>query len=385
MYKINGLIAVSLLGLTACGGSSGGGSSAVVTNGVFKDSNVSGLAYESGAQKGVTSKLGAFKYEEGEDVSFNIGGVSLGSGKGKSVMTPLDLVAGGQLATPEVINRVRFLMMLDKDGNPGNGIEISKEVQEIANTWEAVDFKADDFPFNDALIGISNDASAKDRVSHSFPSSEIATAHIRSTLLCANAGAFIGSYSGSESGTIAFVVDPVTGEINGSSYNPDNEVSVEVKNTEAIDYDAGLTFVSSEDSAKAFSGTLQSSDEIDGSWENSSETSLNGSFKADRFGSKSDSTLRYAASFTGDEKGVFTFNVDASNRVTGMVYSVSSGEESKLSGKISADYKLTATSVDGDEITGFINSDTLAFTSGVWINGERGSTGSFAGGGCLLN
>ncbi len=383
MLKINGLITVSLLGLTACGGS-GGGSSAVVTNGVFKDSNVSGLSYESGDQKGITNELGAFKYEEGTDVSFNVGGVSLGSGKGKSVMTPLDLVANGQLATPEVINRVRFLMMLDKDNMPSNGIEISDKVQEKAKGWEAVDFSATDFP-NQALNSIVVDASVEDAVSHALPDADVATAHLRSTLLCANAGAFKGSYSGSESGTIAFVVDPVTGEVNGSSYNPNNEVSVEVKNTVAIDYDSGLTFVSAEDSAKAFSGTLQSSDDIDGTWSNTSDTTSNGSFEAARFGSKSDSTFRYAASFIGDDKGVFIFNVDVSNNVTGTVYSVSTEEESNLNGNISAENKLTATSDDGDEITGFIDPDTLAFTSGAWINGQQQSTGSFTGGGCRLN
>ena len=60
MYKINGLIAVSLLGLTACGGGGSGGSSVTVNNGVFKDSNVSGLTYESGDQKGVTNKRRRF-------------------------------------------------------------------------------------------------------------------------------------------------------------------------------------------------------------------------------------------------------------------------------------------------------------------------------------
>jgi len=384
MYKINGLITVSLLGLTACGGGSGGGSSVAVTSGVFKDSNVSGLAYESGGQKGVTSQLGAFKFEEDADVSFNVGGVSLGSGKGKSVMTPLDLVVDGQLATPEVINKVRFLMMLDKDNTPSNGIEISSKVQEKAKSWETVDFAGVDFP-NQALNNIIVDASVEDAVSHSLPEAAVATAHLRSTLLCANAGAFKGTYTGAESGNIVFVVDPVTGGVNGSSYNPDNEVSVEVKNTEAIDYDQGLMFVSAEDSAKAFRGTLQSSDDVDGTWVNSSDDTLSGAFSAVRFGSKSDSTFRYAASFTGDDKGIFTFNVDISNNVTGTVYSVSTGEESNLNGSIDAENKLTVLSDAGDEIIGSIDPDTLAFTVGVWINRGQPSSGNFTGGGCRLN
>ena len=384
MYKINGLIVVSMLGLTACGGGGSGGPSVVLLDGVFKDSNVSGLGYESGSQKGITTKLGAFKFEEDADVSFNVGSVSLGSGKGKSLMTPLDLVAGGQLATPEVINKVRFLMMLDKDNTPSNGIEISSKIQEKAKTWEAIDFASADFP-DPALFSIIVDASVEDDISHALPDVDAATAHLRSTLLCANAGAFKGTYTGSESGNIVFIVDPVTGEVNGSSYNPENEVSVEVKSTEAIDYDSGLSFVSAEDSAKAFSGTLQSSDDVGGTWSNANDDNSSGVFEAIRFGSKSDSTFRYIASFIGDDKGVFTFNVDAANNLSGTAYNVSSGEESSLTGTINVENKLTANSSAGDEITGFIDSETLAFTSGAWINGEQAATGSFTGGGCRLN
>ncbi len=386
MFKVNGLVAVSLLGLTACGGSSGGGASgSMVADGVFKDSNVSGLSFESGVQKGVTDAKGVFKFEEGADVSFNVGGVNLGSGKGKSVMTPLDLVTDGLLATPEVINKVRFLMMLDNDNTPSNGIQISSKVQEVAKDWTAVDFTSSDFPFNEALNTVSNAASAADGKAHSFPSAETATAHLRSTLLCANAGAFKGAYSGSESGNIVLAVDPVTGGVSGSSYNPENQVSVEVKSLETIDYDAGLAFVSAEDSAKSFSGTLQSADDINGTWLNGSDDSLSGAFTAERFASKSDSTFRYAASFIGDDKGIFTFNVDAGNRVSGSVYSVTTDKESSLNGTITTDGKLTANSDVGDEITGFIDPATLAFTSGTWINGQQQSDGSFTGGGCRLN
>ena len=384
MYKINGLITVALLGLTACGGGGGGGPSVPTSNGVFKDSTVMGLNYESGGQKSVTNSSGGFVYEDDEDISFSVGGVVLGTAKGKSLMTPLDLVAGGQLSSIEVINRVRFLMMLDKDNDPTNGIEISTAVQGIAKEWMAIDFAATDFP-NQDLNDMIVEASVADSKAHSLPDLATATAHIRSTLLCANAGAFKGTYTGAESGSVVFVVDPVSGEVNGSSYNPDNEVSVEVNNTTAIDYDAGLEFVSAEDSAKAFSGTLLSSDDITGTWLNSSVESSNGDFTATRFGSKSDSTYRYVAYYTGGNKGVFTFNVDAAKNVSGSVYNIDNATEDTLTGSINAENTLSATSVAGDLITGFIDSDTFAFTAGSWINGELRTNGSFAGGGCLLN
>ena len=218
MYKNYSLIAISLLGLTACGGSSGGGSSTVVTNGVFKDSNVSGLKYESGDQKGTTDVLGAFKYEEGEDVKFSIGALELGMGKGKPVMTPIDLVANGKLSTPEVINKARFLMMLDKDNMPSNGIEISQKVQDKAEEWAAINFADADFPTQN-VNNIITEASVEDGVVHELPDSATASAHLRTTLLCANAGAYAGSYEGTEDGNVVFMVNPITGEVNGSSYN----------------------------------------------------------------------------------------------------------------------------------------------------------------------
>ena len=145
--KFNQLAVISLLtlGVTACGGS-GGGSKVKVYSGVFKDSNVQGLHYASGGQEGTTGKNGEFKYEENSAVSFSVGGVNLGSAKAKNVMTPKDLVKNGKVDTPEVLNRVRFLMMLDKDNNPANGIEISSKVQQKAKSWSTISFAKDKFP-----------------------------------------------------------------------------------------------------------------------------------------------------------------------------------------------------------------------------------------------
>ena len=151
----------------------------------------------------------------------------------------------------------------------------------------------------------------------------------------------------------------------------------------------GLNFVTSENSAKVFSGLLQSSNEISGDWVNdASEDEARGAFTLERFGSNNESIHRYAATFeatNGAERGIYTFNVDATKQVSGFVYSVVTGEESSLTGEIDGNDKLTATSLAGDDITGFIDPVTLAFTTGSWINGVKRISGDFAGGGCLLN
>jgi len=383
MLKINGLIAistVSMFGLTACGGG-GSSSSAVKKDGVFKDSNVSGLSYVSGKQTGVTDTAGSFVYEDGEDVAFSIGGVDLGTGVGKAVMTPIDLVTGGTLASAEVINKVRFLMMLDKDNTPSNGIEISKKVQAKAKSWEAVDFTVDDFLGEVNTMQI--EATAEDGVAHLLPDAETAVTHLKTTLLCANAGAYVGSYEGTEAGNIALFVNPVTGEVGGSSYNPDNEVSVEINSTTALDYDMGLEFVSAEDSAKAYMGKLNSTESVSGTWENSADTAQKGTFSAERLGGESGAVYRYTVPFTGGDKGLFTFDVDKSNNVKGSTYSVSTNEESEITGKL-VNNTLTAKSADGTEIDGVLDVDTLTL-SGVWSNVTALEAGSYIGAGCRLN
>ena len=118
---VSGLLSLLLLFLLiACGGGGGGGggsTSPTTATGVFKDNNVSGVTYTSGAQSGTTGSDGSFTYEVGQLVSFNLGNVTLGSASGNSVITPIDLVAGGSSSSTEVLNLVRFLLMLDTDGD----------------------------------------------------------------------------------------------------------------------------------------------------------------------------------------------------------------------------------------------------------------------------
>ena len=184
------------------------------------------------------------------------------------------------------------------------------------------DFAATDFPTED-MNRIVTEVSVEDGIVHELPDAETASTHLKTTLLCANAGAYVGTYEGAEAGSVALVVNPVTGEVDGSSYNPDNEVSVEINSTTALDYDMGLEFVSAEDSAKTFSGELNSTESVSGTWENNGDAGQKGSFSAERIGGASNTVYRYTVSFIGGDKGLFTFDVDQGNNVKGTSYSVS--------------------------------------------------------------
>lgn len=86
----------------------------IASSGRFIDGPVEGLRYESGALSGTTGPRGEFLYESGNSVRFYIGTLALGrAAPGKAVMSPLDLVEHGSLATPAVINIARLLQSLD--------------------------------------------------------------------------------------------------------------------------------------------------------------------------------------------------------------------------------------------------------------------------------
>ncbi|HEB83089.1 MAG TPA: hypothetical protein ENJ11_09545 [Gammaproteobacteria bacterium] len=156
-------LAVSLLLLTSCGG---GGSSdnppapsstnnpspppepppstPTASTGVFIDSTVSGIAYQTPTYSGLTNNAGEYNYLPGETVTFSVGGIVFGSTAAGPVVTPLSLVSGSTDPTdPVVSNIVRLLLTLDDDGDASNGISISSATSTAA-TGVSVDFAAAD-------------------------------------------------------------------------------------------------------------------------------------------------------------------------------------------------------------------------------------------------
>ncbi|MCP4577727.1 MAG: beta-lactamase family protein [Deltaproteobacteria bacterium] len=102
-----------------------------VSKGVFLDSAVEGLTYES-HHSGITDSNGTFKYFAGDKVSFYIADVLLGQTSAKDRITPVDLVHGAVDETdPTATNICRLLQSLDVDGNPDNGIRITDEINEL--------------------------------------------------------------------------------------------------------------------------------------------------------------------------------------------------------------------------------------------------------------
>ena len=114
-------------------------------SGVFLDSPVSGLTYAT-AYKGQTvvsqtNEDGVFFYARGQNLTFSIGSLELGTVKGKSVITPMDLFPGATgTSDPRVVNLCVLLQTLDQDADLNNGIQITKEIADLVSAAGSLNF-----------------------------------------------------------------------------------------------------------------------------------------------------------------------------------------------------------------------------------------------------
>lgn len=191
---------------TACGGGGGGGSSSnnETLTGVFVDSPVEGLRWVSGGIEGTTDAAGTFQYKSGATVQFYVGDVLIGEATGNSVLIPVDLVASAQdITDPTVTNIIRFLMTLDNDNDPSNGIEITEASANLAS-GESLDFTQSTLDFaasGDVQVLISTLTSATDAGARSLTTVSDAHTHAENSIRALLAGTYSGTYSGDGSGT----------------------------------------------------------------------------------------------------------------------------------------------------------------------------------------
>ena len=133
-----------MLVTVGCGGGGGGGEAGAggpaLATGVFVDSPVEGMDYETGSESGLTGLSGRFNYREGEIITFSIGDVILGQAAGKDMLTPIDLVPGAADETDSTVTNIcRLLQSIDQDGNLHNGIQITAQIRAEVD-GRAIDF-----------------------------------------------------------------------------------------------------------------------------------------------------------------------------------------------------------------------------------------------------
>lgn len=363
--------------LAACGGGGGssGGSGGGTATGYFKDSNVSGLGYRSGGLGGVTGEDGSFRYETGGTVRFFVGNVVLGETMGKSVITPIDLVRDGSLGSSEARRVVQFLMTLDRDGDPDNGIQISPQLREMAGNWQPVDFSAADF--ESRMAPILSDISSVEGRDVSLTDANRAYLHLRSTLHCIYSGAYKGGFGGGASGVFGMMVS-ADGGVSGIAFSDGEYAEL----NGSVNLGGTRMIFGMEDSATgtAFAGLFSTPDGITGKWQ-STAYSVSGSFTGSRVGGALDAAYRFTGSYSGDDHGLFAFDIEDTGRITGIAYSLGADEEYPLTGQLSGT-TLSVTASNGTKATGSIDM-ARGTLGGSWSG--KGEEGVFVGSGCRLN
>ena len=90
------------------------------------------MQYQTPSLSGVTDQNGTFQYHPGEDVTFSVGNVILGTTQGGKIITPLDLYPRRPKYQAAVMS---FLQSIDEDGTTSNGIQINQSVGDSLNEY----------------------------------------------------------------------------------------------------------------------------------------------------------------------------------------------------------------------------------------------------------
>ncbi len=365
------------------------------------------MDYVSGGESGVTDAEGAFTYEQGSTVTFSVGGVTLGSGTGQAVMTPLNLVASSSLETDAVVNLTRFLMLLDEDETPANGITIGSAVRTAAEGWSAVDFSSASFDTD--VASIVSDVGTAYGSSPSLVGATTAANHLSYTYGCVASGVYAGTFTGDQSGTALMWVDsilydpnllgtfdPVQGVAYAAFYNTTNPEGLwsNVDGALSVNSDHSIA-VGSSAALLQLTGTVEAFNSVSGgAWSSGAES---GSFSVTRLAGASDAVYRITGYYTlkggagADTLGALALDVAADSNVTGKL-AISDGTTVDVSGSLSGAVITVSGNgygfsldldVDGSNTS---NDSLLGDVPGVTGSSSfSDQTGSVIGSVCLLN
>ncbi|NKI16817.1 hypothetical protein HCU74_05210 [Spongiibacter sp. KMU-166] len=211
---VRGAFAALLFGVTlgGCGGGSSssspsssndlavpGSGAADFTTGAFLDGPVGGLRYRLNGSDSTfeTNAKGQFRYQPGDQVTFMIGGVTLGPVAPATVVTPAMIANGlpGSLSEREQagINIARVMMTLDFDGDPENGITLWPALHRLAAdlTLAPADWGSEDFDAM-ALAGFARQISVERGRGASLVSDDVARRHLATVARDLRDGRFDG-------------------------------------------------------------------------------------------------------------------------------------------------------------------------------------------------
>ncbi len=353
---------------------------------------VVGLHVESRDAIGESDETGRFIFEIGQPVEFSIGGVTIGDlTAGRGLVTPLDVVRNGNIANPTVLNITRFLMMLDRNGDPFDGVEISEAVREVAVNWRDVDFTRPDLEAQ--LVDIISDAASVDGTPHELPDTETARALLDEAMTCLYAGGFQGNLAQGDNGRYAFYLDPNSRTLTGFvlSSLPTEPRLRTLNGINQLDFtQAQISLLASDQAAVQYTIQFNDLNRVTGTWTSPQTVGQPGTLAGGRmtpagFGAR----FRFQGKYDGDDSGVFVLDIPRTgNTVLGRMYSVTSDFALTLNGRLENERFLVITGEDGStNFNGEIDWDDRT-VNGDWFNefsnDGAGVQGDFSGAGCPL-
>lgn len=175
------VLAIGMLTLVtvACGGDGDSGSSqapppspppaATPLTGVFLDSPVQGLGYSTtpSGLSGITNANGQFNYNQGDTVTFNLHGRTIGAPvPAAPVMTVLSVFNATSLTDPRVLNLSQLLLTLG--GTPSGSNPITVPEAAPANFPATLDFSATNFDSSFPGLTLVSEADAASHLQGNF-------------------------------------------------------------------------------------------------------------------------------------------------------------------------------------------------------------------------
>jgi len=122
------------------------------SSGIFSDAPVDGVAYSCSPSNitGVTIGGGIFYYLPGDEVTFKMGNITLGTVSGAASLSPIDLVPAASGTDHQAVqNMARLLQSIDENNSPNASIKIPNWLIAYCMQLDDIDFDVSTSTFTD--------------------------------------------------------------------------------------------------------------------------------------------------------------------------------------------------------------------------------------------
>lgn len=206
-----------------------------------------------------------------------------------------------------------------------------------------------------------------------------------SKLRCTYAGAFIGTFTGDDSGKFGLLVDAKSGFVTGFAWSKgDDEALVFGGATPILPEQKAAFVIGGAEEGVGFSGGFTSPDRVSGTWMNYAEA-LSGTFEGRRIGGSRGAWHRFTGMYLGNDEdahGLFSVDVNFWGAITMTVYDIARDELEVAKGMTLTNGNMLTGRAGGRQFAGILDRSAGTF-NGVWTD-DKGASGTFSSNSCAL-